>query len=164
MVSRESSIQKELEAWFSNAEKVVVAGVGNPIRKDDAAGIKIVHDLKGKASEKVFLIECETVPEGYIDQIIVFKPTHVLLVDAAVLGLKPGESKLVEPEQLLAFPAFSTHMLPLRIFCEYLAKMAYAKIALLLVEPKDAGFGEGLTGVVEVSSQKLVRILLKVLP
>lgn len=164
MASGKSSIQKRLKAWFSDADKVVVAGVGNPIRKDDAVGIKIVHDLMGKVSEKVFLIECETVPEGYVDQIVAFKPTHVLLIDAAVLGLKPGESRFVEPEQLLAFPAFSTHMLPLRIFCEYVAKMAGAKIALLLVEPKDASFGEGLTGVVEASSQKLVRILLKALP
>jgi hydrogenase 3 maturation protease len=164
MVSGNYNIEKELEAWLSNVEKVVVAGIGNPIRMDDFVGTKIVQDLKGKVSEKVYLIECETVPENFIQKIIDFNPTHILLIDAAILGLEPGDSRLIKPERLAAFPAYSTHALPLRIFCEYLAKTTRAKIALLLIEPKKADFGEGLTLEVETSVQRIVAILLKVLP
>jgi len=164
MVSEEYDVEKELKKWLSNAEKVVVAGIGNPIRMDDFVGTKIVQDLWGKISEKIYLIECETVPENFMQQIIDFNPTHVLLIDAAILGLKPGNSRLIRPERLMAFPAYSTHALPLRMFCEYLAKMTKANIALLLVEPKKADFGEGLTPEVEASAQDIVDSLLRVLP
>jgi hydrogenase 3 maturation protease len=164
MVSGNYSIEKKLKTWLSNAEKVVVAGIGNPIRMDDFVGTRIVQDLRGKVSEKIYLIECETVPENFIQKIVDFNPTHVLLIDAAILGLKPGDSRLIKPERLTAFPAYSTHALPLRIFCEYVAKTTMAKIALLLIEPRKADFGEGLTLEVETSAQRIVAILLKVLP
>jgi hydrogenase 3 maturation protease len=112
----------------------------------------------------VYLIECETVPEAFIQQIVDFDPTHVLLIDAALLGLKPSESRLVKPEKLTVYPAFSTHMLPLRIFCEYLAKTTKAEIALLLIEPKKTDFGEGLTPETEASAQHITNALLDVLP
>jgi hydrogenase 3 maturation protease len=157
-------IQKELRRWLFGAERVVVAGIGNSIRMDDFVGVKIVQELHGKVSSNVQLIECETVPESFIQQIIDFNPTHVLLIDAAILGLKPGESRLVSPERLKIFPAFTTHMLPLRVFCEHVAQTVGAKVALLLIEPKKTDFGEGLTSEVEEAEEKIRNILLKVLP
>jgi len=162
--SGETQTEKKLKDWLFDAKKVVVAGVGNPLRKDDFVGTKIVRGLQKKTSSAVYLIECETVPENFIQQIIGFNPTHILLIDAAVLGLEPGNSRLIKPEQLTMFPAFSTHAIPLRIFCEYLIKTTKAKIALLLIEPKKADFGEGLTPDVKTSAQKIVDILLRALP
>ncbi|MGC8998449.1 MAG: hydrogenase 3 maturation endopeptidase HyCI [Candidatus Bathyarchaeia archaeon] len=160
----EGSFEKKLREWLSNAERVVVAGVGNPIRMDDFVGVKIVHDLHGKVSEKVLLIECETVPESFIQQILDFRPTHVLLIDAAVMGLEPGNCRLVKPEHLKVFPAISTHILPLRVFCDYLSKTLEAKIALLLIEPKETDFGEGLSGEVEAAAGRIVNLLMSILP
>lgn len=160
MTTREHTAQNELKKWLKGAEKVVIAGIGNPIRMDDFVGVKIVQNLRGKVSDKVMLIECETVPENYIQQIVDFNPTHILLIDAAILGLKPGESKLVKPEKLANFPAFSTHMLPLRMFCEYLSKATKAKIALLLLEPKMTDFGEGLSPEIDASAKNIVKNLL----
>jgi Ni,Fe-hydrogenase maturation factor len=54
-------------------------------------------------------------------------------------------------------------MLPLRIFCGYLAKTTRASIALLLIEPEQADFGEGLTSEVNASAQNIVNALLEVL-
>jgi hydrogenase 3 maturation protease len=163
MSSEKYGLEKELKSWFSHAERLVVAGIGNPIRMDDFVGVKIVQNLHGKVSEKVYLIECETVPESFIQQIIDFNPTHVLLIDAALLGLKPGDARLVQTEELKGFPAFSTHMLPLRIFCEYLTKTAKAKIALLLIEPKNADFGEGLTEEIAKAATEISKLLIQVL-
>ncbi|MEM2104957.1 MAG: hydrogenase 3 maturation endopeptidase HyCI [Candidatus Bathyarchaeia archaeon] len=160
MPKRSYDIKKELKKWFSDAKKIVVAGIGNPIRMDDYVGVKIVQDLRGKVSDNVLLIECETVPENFLQQIVDFNPSHVILIDAAVLGLKPGESRLINPEQLKNFPAYTTHMLPLRIFCEYLAKTTKAKIALLLIEPKKTDFGEGLTPEIEASAQDVAGAVL----
>jgi hydrogenase 3 maturation protease len=164
VTSGKYDVKKELEKWLSGAERVVIAGIGNPIRMDDHVGVKIIEDLRGRVSDKVMLIECETVPESYIQQIIDFNPTHILLIDAAVLGLKPGESRLIKPEQLTSIPAFSTHMLPLRIFCEYLAKTTEAKIALLLIEPKKTDFGEELSPEISTSAENITYALSEILP
>ena len=164
MPSRERGLNEDLAKWFSGAERVVVAGIGNPIRMDDYVGVRIVQDLQGKVSERVMLIECETVPEGYIQQIIDFKPTHVLLIDAALLDMEPGRAALVEPEKLLAFPAYSTHMLPLRLFCEYVVGVLKAKIGLLLVEPKVAEFGEGLSPELTCAAGEIAQALTRVMP
>jgi len=161
LANEKYDLQKALKKWLASAKRVVVAGIGNPIRSDDFVGVKIVQDLQGKVQERVYLIECETVPESFMQEIVDFKPSHVLLVDAAVLGLKPSETRLVFPEQVTDFPAVTTHVLPLRIFCEYVAKMTEAKIALLLIEPEHTGFGEGLTPAVQVTAKKITGILLK---
>ena len=156
-------IEWDIAEWFSDAKRIVVAGIGNPIRRDDFVGVKIVQDLQGKVPKNVCLIECETVPEGFMQEIVDIKPSHVLLVDAAILGLKPGEMRLVFPEQVMDFPAITTHVLPLRIFCEYITKMAEAKIALLLIEPEDTEFGEGLTPTVQSTAEKTAVMMRKLL-
>ena len=164
MVVAGSEVRKELKNWLSKAERVVLAGIGNPIRMDDYVGVSIVQDLRGKLHDRVLPIECETVPESFMQEIIDFSPTHVLLLDAAVLGLKPGAFKLVEPERLTSSPTFSTHMLPLRIFCDQVKEMTRAKVALLLVEPEKDDFGEGLMPTIKASAKEIARILLELLP
>jgi hydrogenase 3 maturation protease len=163
LVNSEHKTQDALEKWLKDADKIVIAGIGNPIRKDDFVGMKIVQDLVGNVSAKVSLIECETVPENFMQEIVEIKPTNVLLIDAAILGLKPGEIRLVFPEQVSVFPAITTHILPLRIFCDYVSKMTNAKIALLLIEPENTEFGEGLTLNMQAAAEKVVLILQKIL-
>ena len=156
-------IKKELKDWFDDAKKVVLAGIGNPIRTDDYVGLKIVEQLKGKLPETVFLIEAETVPESYLLDIEQFNPTHVLLIDAAFLGLNPGETCLLDPEKIADYSAITTHLLPLHIFCDYVKQVTNAKIALLLVEPKNIEFGEGLSCEVQEAAERLTTILLGLL-
>jgi hydrogenase 3 maturation protease len=162
--NKKRNIEVDLKNWLSNAQKVVVAGIGNPLRKDDFVGIEIVRNLRNRVSQFVYLIECETVPESFIEPITEFKPTHILLIDAAMLNLNPGSSKLIEPSQMMKHPAISTHALPLRIFCEYLAKTTDAKIALLVIQPKDTDFGEGLTSKLRETAATLTNLLSRVLP
>ena len=159
-----NDIETDLKNWLSNAQKVVIAGIGNPLRKDDFVGIEIVRNLQNKVSQSVYLIECETVPESFIEPITEFKPTHILIIDAAILNLKPGSSKFIEPTQMVKQTAISTHALPLRIFCEYLAKTTGAKIALLVIQPKDTSFGEGLTSKLRETATNLTTLLSKILP
>ena len=164
MPLRNADVEKELANWFKDAERIVIAGIGNPIRKDDYVGMKIVEDLKGRISDDVCLLECETVPEGSLDCILEFNPSHVLLIDAALLDLEPGSLRLLFPEEIASFPSISTHVLPLKIFCEFIAKMTESKIALLLIQPADTDFGEGLTEEVEKVAKKTIALLLDLFP
>jgi hydrogenase 3 maturation protease len=158
-----SDLKAELEKWLVGKEKIVVAGIGNPIRQDDYVGLKIVERLQGQVPDNVCLLECETVPESYLLDIEQFKPTHVLLIDAAFLGLKPGAASLFDSQKIVDFPAVTTHVLPLKVFCEYVKQSTGAKIALLLIEPKSMEFGEGLSVEVEAGAQKMVVVLVDLL-
>ncbi len=158
------TLEEELSSWLSDAKKVAVAGIGNPIRRDDHVGVRVVEGLQGKVSENVHLIECETVPESFVDEIIDVLPTHVLLVDAAVLGLPPGAAHLYDVDEVVNRTSISTHTLPLRVFCEYVFTLTGAKIALLLIEPLETDFGEGLSPELQRAAERVAGALLEVLP
>jgi hydrogenase 3 maturation protease len=151
----------DLAAWLSGARRIVIVGVGNPLRRDDNVGVETIEGLEGKALQNVLLIKSETVPEEFMEQIVDFRPTHILIIDAALLDLAPGSARLTECLQTSRTPV-STHALPIQIFCEYLAKMTGAKIAMLLIQPKDTSFGEGLTHELELAREKLVSHLVRI--
>jgi len=156
-------IEENLRVWLSDARRVVVAGVGSPLRRDDFVGLEIVRRLRDKVPGNIYLLECETVPESFLEPISDFKPTHVLIIDAALLGLKPGASRLVKPEEIAGVPV-STHILPLSLFSEYLTETTGAKVALLAIQPKETGFGEGLTEELKKTVRDLTGLLIKILP
>jgi len=158
------SLDQELKDWLKDARKVVIIGVGNPIRMDDFVGMKIVQDLKEKVSnDNIMLVEAESVPEDHLVEILVFEPSHVLFIDAAILNLQPGATKFESVEFLKSFSPFSTHMLPLRVFCEHLQKATDADVRLLLIEPRLTDFGEGLSAEIEGTRREIASILAEIL-
>lgn len=158
-----NSVENELKKWLLGAERIAIIGVGNPILMDDSVGIKVVQDMKGKVPSNVLLVECETVPENHVQEIIDFKPTRILIVDAAMLGLKPGEIALLGYEDLKMECIFSTHFLPIRLFCEYIMRVSQTEIKFLLIQPKQVCFGEDLSPEVLLSKEKVVKLLLSTL-
>lgn len=162
-VYMEEKIEQTLQNWFAGSKRIVIAGIGNPIRSDDYVGLKIVENLQGKVCGNVCLIECETVPESYLLEIEKFDPSHVLLIDAAILGCKPGEANLAEIDEVPAFSAVSSHVMPLRLFCEHIKKVTSAKISLLLIEPKSIEFEESLSIEVQTTANNLTKILVSLL-
>ena len=161
---RQPTIEQTLQEWFIDAEKVVIAGIGNPFRKDDNVGVQVTRSLKNKTSKNVYIIEAETIPESYMQQIVAFKPTHIMLIDAGMINQPAGTITLADPEQLIRKTSISTHTLPLRIFCDYLTQTTKAKIALLIIQPQDTSFGEGLTPVLEMTAKNLANLLQQILP
>ena len=163
MTKVDYNLQAVLKKWLNNSKKVVIAGIGNPIRNDDYIGVKIVHELKNKVPSRVQIYECETVPESFLEPIIELNPTHVLLIDAAILRLKPGTIRLINPEQIINFSPITSHTLPLRVFCEFIKKTTESKIALILIEPKNTDFGEKISPEVQKAAEKVLTLLLKIL-
>ena len=157
------NVENALSSWLKGAKRVVVAGIGNPIRSDDYVGLYIVQALQGKVCSDVCLLECEAVPESFLLDIEEFSPTHVLLIDAAIRGYKPGEASFVNFDDVPAFAAISSHALPLRLFCEYTERSTSAKVRLLLVEPANTELGECLSQDVAATAEKLTKLLLDLL-
>ena len=158
-----NSIEKDLKNWLAHAEKIVLAGIGNPIRTDDYVGLKIVENLKGRLPPKVLLLEAETVPESYLSEVEEFHPSHVLLIDAAFSGSNPGDAVLADAQKIAETSAITTHLLPLRVFVEYIKQATGATIALLLIEPLSMEFGEGLTLPVQKTAEQLTQIFVNLL-
>jgi len=155
-------MERELKEWLRGCRKLVVMGVGNSLRRDDGVGLEVVRRVRGKVGEGVELLECEGVAENYLEEVERLAPSHLLLVDAALLGAKPGEARLVTSEEL-PVETVSTHLLPLRIFCEYVRETVGAKVALLCVQPKDTDFGEGMTEELVAAAEGLAETLCRVL-
>ena len=156
------SMIEDVTNWLSPAQKIVLIGIGNPLRRDDNIGVKIIEGLEGNVPPSVLLIKSETIPENFLEPIIQFKPTHVLLIDAALLDTKPGSIKLMHSLPVSRLP-ISTHILPLQLFCEYLTKLINPKIALLLIQPEDTSFGEGLTQTLDTVRKQLIEHLLQII-
>ncbi len=161
-MSKENDFQQKLKAWLSDAKKVAVVGVGNIMRRDDAVGVEIVKLLQGKVSPDILLLEAETMPEDYMERIVDFHPSHVLILDSGLIGEKPGKAKLLAPTENMK-TAVSSHMLPLQVFCAYLEKALNAKFIMLVIQPKNTEIGEGLTKELTKSSRDIADFLVEIL-
>ena len=123
---------------------MAILGVGSRVKRDDAVGLVVVDHLKGKVPSFVKVFDCETVPESFTGPIRRFSPSHVLIIDAAELGLNIGEFRFLHPDSI-AESSSSTHILSLSILSEYIISEIGAKVLLLGIQPGDLRFGMELT-------------------
>jgi hydrogenase 3 maturation protease len=157
-------LREHLGEFFGKAEdrRVVLVGIGSPIRRDDAVGLRILDLLGEKNLRDVLLLSTEIVPESYTGKIREFEPTHVLMIDAAHFNGEPGEGRMI-PTQQIGGVTMSTHSLPLTIFADYIRKTMCSNVALLGVQSQNIGFGTVLTPEVEEGAQKIAKVLYEVL-
>lgn len=137
-------------------------GIGNPLRRDDAVGLRVIRNLQGKVPENVLLLECETVPENFLSKIEQFKPTHVLMIDAAQLNMEAGASRLVSVEEINGM-VLSTHTLPLSIMAEVIKQTVGAEVMVLGIQPEILDFGEGLSERLQEASARIADIIIAAL-
>jgi hydrogenase 3 maturation protease len=119
-------------------KRVVVLGVGNPIRGDDGIGPYLADRLQGKVEATV--VNTGDVPENYLGPVAAARPEVVVIVDAAELGAGPGEMAIVEASEL-AETTLSTHKASLSLFIKVLQSEVQADIFLLGVQPASMAFG-----------------------
>jgi hydrogenase 3 maturation protease len=100
----------------------------------------------------------ETAPENFSGKILSFHPSHLLIVDAADLGLSPGEFADINPDDV-GGPTFCSHMLPLKIMVDYLVRETGAKVTLLAIQYKDISFDRPMTPEMEDSVNEFVKAL-----
>jgi len=151
-----------LSDWLRNYKRLVILGIGNPMRGDDQVGVEIATLLRGKVPDKVKIIDCQTVPENFIGEIRRFSPSHVLMIDAAHFEGRPGEARLVKPEMISGI-SISTHNVPLFVLAEVIEKTVGARVMLLAIQPRRIGFGEEMSVDVQRSARRIARMLLEIL-
>ena len=67
-----------------------VWGLGNPLLRDDAAGLEVVRLLGEKKLPNFSLRRCDLAPANYLATLEGERPRRFLLIDASDMGLPPG--------------------------------------------------------------------------
>ena len=143
--------------------RVVLLGVGNRVRGDDAAGPELIEILNKRLPDigkDIFLFDGEEVPENYLLPIADLKPNLVIIADAVDFGSRPGTVKLF-PIRQIPQGSLSTHRLSLRFLGSYLEKETQAKIYLLGIQPKSLKLEEKLSPEVKKTLRDLADFLEK---
>ncbi len=150
-------VGKYLKENIRTGERYAVMGIGSTLRADDAAGMYFI-ELLGKMSLKdnVVLIAGSTAPENFTGVIKSFAPHKLFIVDAAHLGLDPGEAKLVPAEEIGGV-SFSTHMLPLSVMLEYLKTEISCEVVFIGIQPKCTHQGFCMSEEVKKGTERLAQ-------
>ncbi|MBI4982333.1 MAG: hydrogenase maturation protease [Candidatus Omnitrophica bacterium] len=123
--------------------KVLIIGIGNPLKNDDAAGSILASRLKEKLPCIVYDVGAS--PENYLGKIIKDKPETIVIIDAVDFGAKPGEYAVFEASGIKTTNLFSTHNASIGLTINYLFNNLKVNIMLLAIQPKDIGLGEKLS-------------------
>jgi hydrogenase 3 maturation protease len=133
--------------------RVVVVGVGNALRADDAAGPLLAESLRRRFPDRVF--DVAEVPENYLGLIRRARPDTILLIDAADFGGEPGDMRIASEEDVAGF-AGGTHAAPLSMFMALAAAETGAEVRLLAVQVKSTRLGGTMCEEVRAAVEALV--------
>ena len=154
------SFESQLNNFLSDCEKLIVLGVGNELKSDDGVGPFIIKKLKEENIENknLLFIDGKTVPENFTGKIRKEKPTHLIIVDACLMDLQPGEMQIVNKYEF-ANIGISTHSMSLSFFVRYLEKDTDFGIIFVGIEPETMDWGEKPTPKVENAANEFIKIL-----
>lgn len=162
------NLKKRLKKILEGCSRIAVLGIGSELCADDAAGMLLVRELRSMVAAQPFEslafegFEGGNAPENTTGFISAFKPTHILLVDAAEIGASIGEYREIPAEEIPDV-CFSTHTLPLKIIVDYLGKATGAIVSVIGIQPGNLDFGNQPTPEIQNGVKRLVHLLHEVL-
>jgi hydrogenase maturation protease len=140
--------------------KVKIIAVGNDLYGDDGIGNAVLNALKQiPEMKKIELIDGATDALGLIDH---FEGTeHIIIVDAAQMGEKPGTVKVFSREEVklkIKMDHLSVHGISLAETFDIAQAVDSLpnKITIIGIEPKNIGISEILSDVVRKSIPEVV--------
>ncbi|MEQ5138066.1 hydrogenase maturation peptidase HycI [Providencia sp. PROV188] len=113
--------------------------VGNSMMGDDGAGPMLFDLMQQAPIDGWVAINGGSSPESVSHQVRALKPQRLLIVDAADIGLAPGEIRVIDPDDIAEMFIMSTHNLPLNFLIDQL-KEDVGEIIFLGIQPDLVGF------------------------
>ena len=141
--------------------RVLVAGVGNVLRRDDGFGPAVVGRLKS-LPDGVRVIETGIGGVALLQELLAAPLEGLLVVDAVDRGASPGTVFLLEPDVAEAEHVADVHLAnPDRVLSMALSMGALPpRVAIVGCQPQDADeMGETLTPSVERAVDAAVRLV-----
>jgi len=157
------NLQSLLNRTITPGMKTALMGIGSRLRSDDWAGmyfIELLDDLKKR--DNLLLISASTAPENFTGVIKDFAPDALFIIDAAHMGLSPGEFRLLKTSEIGGM-TFSTHMLPLPVMLKYLEAECGSEVFFIGIQPETTEQGLSMSEKVICGTRELARIFREVL-
>jgi hydrogenase 3 maturation protease len=156
--------EESLRMRLKSVKRLLVLGIGNELEGDDGAGIVLARRLKKDwgMSGRLCALEVGLAPENFISAIRGFDPSHILVVDAADMGLSPGSARIVEKSEIAGL-AVSTHGLSLSFLIDYLEKELGVTIIVVGVQPLRVGLPKRISKSVIETLDSLEKMLSNIL-
>lgn len=164
MCTRGKNVKTSLKNRLEGCRRLALLGIGSELCADDGAGILAVRTMRSLVFRQPFnSIEFEgfeggNAPENSTGFIASFKPTHIILVDAAEIGAAAGEFREILRHEIPDI-CFSTHTLPLKIIIDYLGKVTGAVVSVIGIQPGNLDFGNCPTPEVKQGVRRLMGLL-----
>jgi len=154
----QKSNRQKVSRIFSRAlkGKLVIIGIGNILRGDDAFGPALIEKLKDKVN--AVCIDAGSAPENYTGKVVKESPQAVILADAAHLGLEPGEYDILSKDEI-SKTGFTTHDLSPNMFMDYLENETKADIYMLAVQPERVSFGDEMSDKIKEAIDQITEMI-----
>lgn len=167
------TVYNDLKEFLDGYSKLVILGIGNDIRGDDGLGPYIINrlfDLKEDADDNdlnndsgLYLINAGSVPENFTGSIKKINPSHILIIDASLMNMKPGEINIVSKENIVNL-SVSTHSMSLKYLIKYLESCEGVnndfKILFVGIEPESMDLSFDLSDSVKETCDDLIKVLI----
>jgi hydrogenase 3 maturation protease len=166
----QKSWQESLQADLKRLQKpdcaarLAVLGIGHELYGDDAVGVWMAGRLNEliPACESLLSVQGGPAPENFTGTLRRYKPDLVLLVDAALMNLQPGEIGWLSWQDTTGFSA-STHTLPLHLLASYLTAELNCEVALLGIQPAQTQVGAPLSPKVQEAAEAIAKSITEIL-
>ena len=122
---------------------MVILGIGNTLRGDDAIGSLLAARLKGRVPYIVY--DAGASPENYLGKIVKDAPDTVVIIDSADFGAKAGEVRVLTGPEVTTTNLFSTHNASISLSINYLKNNLRADIIILMIQPESIGLVDKLS-------------------
>ncbi|MDD2523818.1 MAG: hydrogenase maturation peptidase HycI [Endomicrobiia bacterium] len=151
---------KQIRKFLKQSDKLLILAIGSELRNDDAVGMYIADELiKQNFDKKKFsIIKGATAPENFTGEIKKYKPTDMLIIDAADTGKKPGEIDIIDVSSVVG-ASFSTHMMPINVFLDYLFKDFDCRTLIVGIQPRTLEFGTDISKDIKKTADELVLLI-----
>jgi hydrogenase 3 maturation protease len=157
-----AALRAELEELIEG-RSIVLMGVGNKLRGDDAFGVLLGEKIEHDVGVRVFV--AHDLPEDYAVKAADLRPDVLLIIDAADFGGEPGQMRLIRAQDIPPTPGV-THRPSLEMMARFLEVDAGAETWVLGVQPDltRLDLGLPLCEAVEHALEELARLLVEMLP
>ena len=139
-------------------KRILLLGVGNRLRGDDAVGSLLVEYLQGKVD--IPLIDAGDVPENYLGPIEDSGAEVVLVVDATDMGANAGDIAIFDIEQVQE-KFVSTHTANLGLMFKVIPPEKRPQVIVLGIQPGNMELGQGLSEPVQATLERLEEVFIE---
>lgn len=145
-----------MEEWLAGVEKLMVLGIGNELRGDDAVGVLVARHLKRFNGDRFEAVECGVLLESCIEYAFEKRPSHILITDAFPDGKR---LILLDLTDLESRTPVSTHSIPIPLLLGAFEQPAGTSIKILGVGVEHFELGTMVSDEYRAIAEKVASII-----